>query len=45
MSGQAQEPAGGQAYDNAVYRMNHPEYEDNDATFDSVLAEELGSAS
>jgi hypothetical protein len=41
----APEPAGGQAYDNAVYRMNHPEHEEPDATFDSVLAEELGNAS
>lgn len=45
MSGQAQEPVGGQAYDNAVYRMNHPEYEAPDATFDSVLAEELRGTS
>ena len=34
-----------EAYDNAVYRWNNREHEDADATFDSVLAEESGSAS
>jgi hypothetical protein len=41
----APEPVGGQVYDNAVYRMNHPEHEEPGATFDSVLAEELDDAS
>jgi hypothetical protein len=41
----APEPVGGQALDNAIYRMNHPEYEEPGATFDGILAEELGSAS
>ncbi len=39
------EPVGGQAYDNAVYRWNNRENEAPSATFDSILTEELGSAS
>ncbi len=35
------EPVGGQAYDNALYRWNHREYEAEDATFESIFEEEL----
>ena len=40
MSNDTQEPAGGQAYDNAVSRWNNREHEASAATFDSILAEE-----
>lgn len=35
----APDPA--EAYDNATDRWNNRDHEDNDATFDSILAEEL----
>ena len=44
MSKGTQEPAGGQAYDNAVSRWNNREHEDPGATFDSILAEESKNA-
>lgn len=32
-----------EAYDHAIYRWNHREYEFPESTFDTILSEELAS--